>query len=98
MTDTNKKRLGSTLWAIAEDLRGAMGAYDFRDKMLSFLFLRYLSRRDLNTSRTSPSGVLSRAYFLKSIWAIPNPARSMPTTKPSSTLMGNSLPNRLIRA
>lgn len=43
MTDTNQKQLGSTLWNIANNLRGAMNADDFRDYMLSFLFLRYLS-------------------------------------------------------
>jgi len=42
MTDTNQKQLGSTLWNIADQLRGAMDADDFRDYMLSFLFLRYL--------------------------------------------------------
>lgn len=36
-------KLGQTLWDIANDLRGAMNADDFRDYMLSFLFLRYLS-------------------------------------------------------
>ena len=35
--------LGKTLWAIADQLRGAMNADDFRDYMLAFLFLRYLS-------------------------------------------------------
>ena len=43
MTDTNRKQLGQTLWGIADQLRGAMNADDFRDYMLSFLFLRYLS-------------------------------------------------------
>jgi type I restriction enzyme M protein len=43
MTDTNQKQLGNTLWKIADDLRGAMNADDFRDYMLSFFFLRYLS-------------------------------------------------------
>ena len=43
MTDTNQKKLGATLWSIADQLRGAMDADDFRDYMLSFLFLRYLS-------------------------------------------------------
>ncbi|MES2741496.1 MAG: type I restriction-modification system subunit M [Pseudomonadota bacterium] len=43
MTDQNQKQLGNTLWNIADQLRGAMDADDFRDYMLSFLFLRYLS-------------------------------------------------------
>ena len=43
MTEHNQKQLGKTLWAIADKLRGAMDADDFRDYMLSFLFLRYLS-------------------------------------------------------
>ena len=43
MTEKNQKQLGSTLWSIADQLRGAMDADDFRDYMLSFLFLRYLS-------------------------------------------------------
>jgi len=42
MTEQNHK-LGTTLWGIADQLRGAMNADDFRDYMLSFLFLRYLS-------------------------------------------------------
>jgi type I restriction enzyme M protein len=43
MTELEKQQLGKTLWAIADQLRGAMGADDFRDYMLAFLFLRYLS-------------------------------------------------------
>ena len=43
MTQKDQQQLGKTLWNIADDLRGAMNADDFRDYMLSFLFLRYLS-------------------------------------------------------
>ena len=43
MTGNNQMQLGKTLWAIADQLRGAMNADDFRDYMLAFLFLRYLS-------------------------------------------------------
>ncbi|GAB3376236.1 type I restriction-modification system subunit M [Azotobacter armeniacus] len=43
MTEQDQKQLGKTLWAIADQLRGSMNADDFRDYMLSFLFLRYLS-------------------------------------------------------
>lgn len=43
MTDQEHKKMGATLWKIADQLRGAMNADDFRDYMLAFLFLRYLS-------------------------------------------------------
>ena len=44
MTEQNQKQLGKTLWSIATNqLWGAMNPDDFRDYMLSFLFLRYLS-------------------------------------------------------
>ncbi|GAA4446837.1 type I restriction-modification system subunit M [Nibrella saemangeumensis] len=43
MSNKEQQRLGKTLWDIADNLRGAMNADDFRDYMLSFLFLRYLS-------------------------------------------------------
>jgi len=46
MTEIDQKQLGDTLWAIADQLCGAMNADDFRDYMLSFLFLRYLSGND----------------------------------------------------
>ncbi len=68
MTDTNQKQLGNTLWSIADQLRGAMDADDFRDYMLSFLFLRYLSdnyetaaRKELGRDYPDiPSDVLDR--------------------------------------
>jgi type I restriction enzyme M protein len=43
MTEQEQKQLGKTLWNVADQLRGAMDADDFRDYMLGFLFLRYLS-------------------------------------------------------
>ena len=43
MDDIQQKQLGAALWGIADKLRGTMNADDFRDYMLSFLFLRYLS-------------------------------------------------------
>lgn len=51
MNDTQQKQLGSTLWAIADKLRGAMNADDFRDYMLSFLFLLHSYHYD----KVSPS-------------------------------------------
>ena len=43
MTVLKETALGEALWGVANQLRGAMNASDFRDYMLSFLFLRYLS-------------------------------------------------------
>ena len=46
MNDLNQRQLGKILWNIADQLRGAMNADDFRDYMLSFLFLRYLTAQN----------------------------------------------------
>ena len=43
MSRNTQNELGKTLWNIANNLRGAMMADDFRDYMLSFLFWKYLS-------------------------------------------------------
>lgn len=43
MAQNNQNELGKILWDIANNLRGAMMADDFRDYMLSFLFWKYLS-------------------------------------------------------
>lgn len=51
MTEQTQKELGSVLWSIANELRGAMSADDFRDYMLSFIFLRYLSDNYENAVR-----------------------------------------------
>jgi type I restriction enzyme M protein len=51
MSDQNQKQLNTTLWNIADQLRGAMNADDFRDYMLSFLFLRYLSDNYENAAK-----------------------------------------------
>ena len=45
MTAIEQHKLGKALWAIADKLRGSMMADDFRDYMLSFIFLRYLSEQ-----------------------------------------------------
>lgn len=58
MTDQDQKQLGKTLWSIADQLRGAMDADDFRDYMLSFLFLRYLS----DNYETAASKELGKDY------------------------------------
>ena len=43
INNSNQNKLGKALWAVANELRGAMMADDFRDYMLSFLFWKYLS-------------------------------------------------------
>lgn len=45
MSDDHKKALESQLWNIANTLRGKMGADDFRDYILGFIFYKYLSER-----------------------------------------------------
>lgn len=45
MTDEQRKVLEQQLWAIANTLRGKMGADEFRDYILGFIFYKYLSER-----------------------------------------------------
>jgi type I restriction enzyme M protein len=45
MSDDQKRKLESKLWAIANELRGKMNADDFRDYILGFIFFKYLSER-----------------------------------------------------
>ena len=54
MTENDQKQLGRVLWAIADQLRGAMNADDFRDYMLAFLFLRYLSDNYQQAAKKDP--------------------------------------------
>jgi type I restriction enzyme M protein len=45
MSDDTKKILQTQLWNIANTLRGKMGADEFRDYILGFIFYKYLSER-----------------------------------------------------
>lgn len=45
MSEDLKKHLESQLWKIANTLRGKMGADEFRDYILGFIFYKYLSER-----------------------------------------------------
>ena len=45
MPDINKQQLETQLWNIANTLRGKMGADDFRDYILGFIFYKYLSEK-----------------------------------------------------
>lgn len=80
MTDTDQKQLGKTLWNIADTLRGAMSADDFRDYMLSFLFLRYLSdsyeqaaRKELGRDYPDPNAVGNGGKTPLFVWYTDNP-------------------------
>ena len=65
MTEQDQKQLGAILWAIADELRGAMNADDFRDYMLSFLFLRYLSDNYEQAARQELGGDYPKAEEAK---------------------------------
>jgi type I restriction-modification system DNA methylase subunit len=80
MTDNDQKRLGKTLWAIADQLRGAMNADDFRDYMLAFLFLRYLSdnyeqaaKKELGRDYPDPNAIGNGGRSSLSVWYEQNP-------------------------
>jgi len=80
MTDRDQKQLGKTLWNIADTLRGAMNADDFRDYMLSFLFLRYLSdnyeqaaKKELGRDYPAPGAIGNGGRTSLSVWYADNP-------------------------
>lgn len=75
MTEQNQKQLGKILWAIADQLRGAMNADDFRDYMLAFLFLRYLSdnyegaaKKELGSDYPDPDAIGNGGRSSLSAW------------------------------
>ncbi len=45
MSEDHRKKLQTQLWNIANTLRGKMGADEFRDYILGFIFYKYLSER-----------------------------------------------------
>lgn len=45
MSEDQKKQLQTQLWNIANELRGKMGADEFRDYILGFIFYKYLSEK-----------------------------------------------------
>ena len=80
MTENDQKQLGKTLWAIADQLRGSMNADDFRDYMLSFLFLRYLSdnyeaaaKKELGADYPDPKTIGNGGKTPLSVWYAANP-------------------------
>jgi type I restriction enzyme M protein len=80
MTDQSQKELGKTLWNIADTLRGSMNADDFRDYMLSFLFLRYLSdnyeaaaKKELGKDYPDPNAIGNGGKTPLSVWYAENP-------------------------
>jgi type I restriction enzyme M protein len=78
MTEQNQKQLGTTLWAIADQLRGAMDADDFRDYMLVFIFLRYLS----DNYETAAQKELGSDYPIKTTPAPPEEGNKQKNSPP----------------
>jgi type I restriction enzyme M protein len=79
MTENNQKQLAKTLWGVADQLRGAMNADDFRDYMLAFLFLRFLSdnyeqaAKELGRDYPDPNAVGNGGRSSLSVWYEQNP-------------------------
>src|SRR4051812_30781078 len=80
MTGQQQRQLGAVLWGIADRLRGAMNADDFRDYMLAFLFLRYLSdnyeqaaKKELGREYPTPDRIGNSRRSSLSVWYEENP-------------------------
>ena len=82
MNDTQQKQLGATLWGIADKLRGTMNADDFRDYMLSFLFLRYLSDNYEQAAKKELGGdYLYCEKEIKNIYTVSKPDETISVLK-----------------
>ena len=78
MTTHAQNLLGKTLWSVADQLRGTMDADDFRDYMLSFLFLRYLSGNYEEAAKRELGGdypdlLVTRGRIPLVLWYVENP-------------------------
>lgn len=78
MSKESNGKLGRTLWAIADSLRGQMDADDFRDYMLSFLFLRYISDNYEKAAKKElgkdwPEGIRDEYTSPLEVWYKKNP-------------------------
>ena len=69
MAAGKQQEMGKTLWNIANTLRGAMMADDFRDYMLSFLFWKYLSDNYVDVAKKE----LGADYTTLQTWYNENP-------------------------
>lgn len=82
MTDLDQKQLGRTLWNIADQLRGAMNADDFRDYMLSFRNSLLAASSDATVMEFSPAYTWpSRDALFQSVRCLPL-RRFLVTTAP----------------
>ena len=54
--NTERAQLHSTIWRIANDLRGSVDGWDFKQYVLGMLFYRYLSERLVKHLSDASSG------------------------------------------
>lgn len=71
LTKQEKEQLFRALWNVADVLRGAMTADNFRDYMLSLLFYRYISARYEAAARRELRGDLPEGKSLR-VWYTEN--------------------------
>lgn len=73
INEQEKNRLFATLWNVANTLRGAMTADNFRDYMLSLLFMRYLSENYETEARKILGSDLPEGDNALKAWCDMNP-------------------------
>ena len=56
MSEEQRRQLQQQLWNIANTLRGKMGADEFRDYILGFIFYKYLSEKIANFANDQLAG------------------------------------------
>ena len=69
MVDTKKEQerdeLHRAIWAIADELRGAVDGWDFKNYVLGTMFYRYISALNKKTDTNSRIGLIQFYYTWK---------------------------------
>jgi type I restriction enzyme M protein len=65
-----KSDLYSSLWALCDELRGGMDASQYKDYVLSMLFLKYISDKYANSDDFEPSVVIPKGSSFRDMVAL----------------------------
>ena len=68
--EMERAELHRTIWAIADDMRGAVDGWDFKAYILAMLFYRYISENITNYINKA-NGILATQILITPHWMMP---------------------------